>query len=66
MQGKPKAESCKVTDLHDPESPGSRSPSDTVPGDTVPSAHLFWLSLLEVCCRFTWMAHALCGPLVLP
>ena len=27
---KPKAESCDVSDLHDPEHPGSRSPSETV------------------------------------
>ena len=36
------------------------------PGDTVPSAHLFWLSLLNVCRRPTWVACALSGPLVLP
>ena len=27
---KPKAESCEVSDLHDPADPGSRSPSETV------------------------------------
>ena len=26
VQGKPEAESCDVSDLHDPEDPGSRSP----------------------------------------
>ena len=37
VQGKLEAESCEVSDLRDPEDPGSRSPSDTVqsPGDTV-------------------------------
>ena len=55
-------------DLLDPGSPGSKSPSDTVlsPGDTVLAAPLLWLSLLEICCRPLWVAHALRGPLVLP
>ena len=26
VQGKPEAESCEVSDLHDPEDPGSRAP----------------------------------------
>ena len=39
VQGKLKAESCEVSNLHDPEGLGSRFPSETVPpGDTVPSA----------------------------
>ena len=68
MEGKPKAESCEISYLHDPGSPGSKAPSDTVlsPVDTVLVAPLLWLSLLEICCRPLWVAHALRGPLVLP
>ena len=67
VHGKPEAESCEVSDLHDPEDPGSRPRSEThPPGDTVLSAPLFWLSLLEVCCRPHCVADALCGPLALP
>lgn len=36
-RGEPKAESCEVSDHHDPEGSGLRSPSETVlPGGTVP------------------------------
>ena len=56
VQGKPETESCEVSDLHDPEDlikiPQRNSPSR----DTVPSAPLFWLSLLEVCCRPPWVS----------
>ena len=31
-------------------------PEDSPPGNTVPSAPLFWLSLLEVCCRPPWVS----------
>ena len=30
VQGKLKAESCEVSDKHDPEDPGSRPPNETV------------------------------------
>ena len=66
VQGKPETESCEVSDLRDPEDPVKIPQRDSPPGDTVPSAPLFWLSLLEVCCRPPWVAHALCGPLALP
>ena len=63
VQGKPETESCEVSD---PEDLVKIPQRDSPPGDTVPSALLFWLSLLEFCCRPPWVAHALCGPLALP
>ena len=63
--GKTRVESHEVSDLHDPEDPGSRSPEDSSTGDSAIS-HLFWLSLLEVYCRPPWVARALCSPLALP
>ena len=63
--GKTRVESHEVSDLHDPEDPGSRSPEDSSTGDSAISP-LFWLSLLEVYCRPPWVARALRGPLALP
>ena len=51
MQSKPEAESCEVSDLHDPEDPGSRSPRGQSTWGHSAVSPLFWLSLLEVCCR---------------
>ena len=39
---------------------GQDPPEDSPPGDTVPAASLFWLSLLEVCCRTPWVGS--CSP----
>ena len=66
VQGKPETESCEVSDLRDPEDPGSRSPSETVllgtqccqpPVLAEPAGGLLQTPLV---------AHALHGPLVLP
>ena len=66
VQGKLKAESCEVSNLHDPEDPGSRSPRGQSTWGHSAFSPLLWLSLLGVCCRTTWVARALRGPLVLP
>ena len=66
VQEKTKAESCEVSELHDPEDPGSRSPRGQFNWGHSAGSPLSWLSLLEVCCRPPWVAHALRGPLVLP
>ena len=66
VQGKPEAESCEVSDLGDPEDPGSRSPRGQSPWGHSAVSPLFWLSLLGVCCRPPWVARGLRGPLVLP
>ena len=58
MQGKPEAESCEVSELHDPEDPGSRSPRGQSTWGHSASSPLSWLSLLEVCCRPHWGARA--------
>ena len=66
MQEKTKAESCQVSELHDPEDPESRPPRRQSTWGHSAVSPLFWLSLLEVCCRTPWGANALRGPLVLP
>ena len=66
VHGKPEAESCDVSDLHDPEDPGSRSPRGQYTWGHSAVSPLFWLSLLGVCCRPPWGARALHGPLALP
>ena len=66
VQGKLKAESCEVSNLHDPEDPGSRSPRGQSTSGHSAVSPLFWLSLLEVYCRPPWVAYALCSPLALP
>ena len=50
VQGKPEAESCEVSDLHDPEDPGSRSPRGQFTWGHRAVSPLLWLSLLGVCC----------------
>ena len=66
VQGKPEAESCEVSDLCDPEDPGSRSPVRQFTWGHSAISPLFWLSLLWVCCTASCVACALRGPLVLP
>ena len=66
VQGKLKTESYELSNLHDPEDPGSRSPRGQSTWGHSAISPLFWLSLLGVCCRPPWVARALCGPLALP
>ena len=66
VQGKPEAESCEVSDLCDPEDPGSRSPRGQSTWGHSAGSPLFWLSLLGVYLRPRWVARALRGHLALP
>ena len=49
VQGKPKAENHEVSDLCEPEGPGSRSPRGESTWGHSAVSPLFWLSLLGVC-----------------
>ena len=66
VQGKLKAESCELSNLHDPEDPGSRSPRGQSTWGHSAGSPLLWLSLLGVCLRPRWVARALRGHLALP